>query len=91
MIMPDCQIACLLHSTCDACAAAVAHADPSNRVAVQLSLLLANIARFDFPGRAPDLLDTLMAAATWPAHIAAGSAGGPPPQVRCAFVTGIAW
>lgn len=31
-------------------------ADPSERVALQLSLLITNIARFDFPGRSENLL-----------------------------------
>ncbi|KAL6757058.1 armadillo-type protein, partial [Haematococcus lacustris] len=48
--------------------------DPSERVAVQLSLLIANIAQFDFPGRAPHLLEGLAAAAVWPADL-----GEPPP------------
>jgi hypothetical protein len=51
--------------------------DPSERVATQLSLLITNIARFDFPGRAPDLLQGLAAAAAWDP----GSQTPPPPGV----------
>ena len=39
-----------------------APSDPVERIATQLSLLLTNIARFDFPGRAPDLLERLLMA-----------------------------
>ncbi len=35
-------------------------------MAVQLSLLLANTARFDFPARAPDMLEQLLVASQWP-------------------------
>ncbi|GLI59709.1 hypothetical protein VaNZ11_001566 [Volvox africanus] len=37
--------------------------DPSDRVSLQLSLLITNIARFDFPGRAENLLQVLISAA----------------------------
>lgn len=37
--------------------------DPSARVAVQLTEILTNVARFDFPGKWPDLLSHLLAAA----------------------------
>lgn len=39
--------------------------DPSDRVAVQLQLLITNIARFDFPLRAEGLLSTLASAGSW--------------------------
>ena len=42
-------------------------ADPSDRVALQLSLLLTNIARFDFPGRAENLLQARRGAIAWDA------------------------
>lgn len=37
--------------------------DPIEHIAMQLSILLTNIARFDFPTRAPDLLSYLLSAA----------------------------
>lgn len=40
--------------------------DPLDRISTQLTLLLTNIARFDFPGRAQDLLSRLLAAAAAP-------------------------
>ncbi|KAG2494047.1 hypothetical protein HYH03_007693 [Edaphochlamys debaryana] len=50
--------------------------DPSERVALQLSLLVTNIARFDFPGRAENLLQVLLSAA------ALDSALPPPAKLR---------
>ncbi|KAG2435256.1 hypothetical protein HXX76_007334 [Chlamydomonas incerta] len=44
-------------------------ADPSERVALQLSLLVTNIARFDFPGRSENLLQLLLSAASWDAQL----------------------
>eukprot|EP00198_Chlamydomonas_reinhardtii_P012580 XP_001701917.1 predicted protein [Chlamydomonas reinhardtii] len=44
-------------------------ADPSERVALQLSLLITNIARFDFPGRSENLLQLLLSAASWDAQL----------------------
>jgi hypothetical protein len=38
--------------------------DPIEHIAMQLSILLSNIARFDFPSRSPDLLSYLLSAAT---------------------------
>eukprot|EP00983_Pelagomonas_calceolata_P096104 1158089-Pelagomonas_calceolata.AAC.3 len=40
-------------------------ADPSEKIATQLSLLVTNIARFDFPGRSPELLEALAGFANW--------------------------
>ncbi|KAG2446721.1 hypothetical protein HYH02_008283 [Chlamydomonas schloesseri] len=45
-------------------------ADPSERVALQLSLLITNIARFDFPGRSENLLQLLLSAAGYDAQLA---------------------
>lgn len=39
--------------------------EPHRRVATQTALLIANIARFDFPGRWPDLLSGLATAGLW--------------------------
>uniref|UniRef100_A0A7S3VSI4 Importin N-terminal domain-containing protein n=1 Tax=Dunaliella tertiolecta TaxID=3047 RepID=A0A7S3VSI4_DUNTE len=39
--------------------------DPSEKIATQLSLLVTNIARFDFPGRSPELLEALAGFANW--------------------------
>ena len=38
--------------------------DPIEHIAMQLSILLTNIARFDFPARSPDLLSYLISAAS---------------------------
>jgi hypothetical protein len=37
--------------------------EPLERLATQLALLLTNIARFDFPGRAPNMLNQLISVA----------------------------
>lgn len=39
--------------------------EPQRRVATQTALLIANIARFDFPGRWPTLLSDLTSAGLW--------------------------
>ena len=40
--------------------------EPNERIAEQLTLLLTNISRFDFPGKSPDLLSRLLAASAAP-------------------------
>ncbi len=39
--------------------------EASDRVALQIALLAANVARFDFPGKWPNLLAELSSAAQW--------------------------
>ena len=39
--------------------------EASDRVALQIALLAANVARFDFPGKWPNLLAELASAAQW--------------------------
>lgn len=46
-------------------AASLLFEEPQKRVATQTSLLIANIARFDFPGRWPTLLSGLTEAGSW--------------------------
>jgi len=54
--------------------------DSSERVATQLSLLITNIARFDFPGRSDKLLQILLTAASWDSQV-------PPPAKLRALKT----
>ena len=54
------------------------------RVSLQLSLLLTNIARFDFPGRSQDLLSRLLQAA-------ASSDLAPTGRLRCGTLHAWAW
>ena len=39
--------------------------DPSDQIALQLTLLIANMAQFDFPSGWPHLISALVGAATW--------------------------